>query len=193
MASFKQGKIKYGFTSTVTSGGTLSLTSSSLQYQIFTGSSNHSLVLPDATTLANGIAFNVINASTGTITIYLHDGSTVQSTLSSNSAVQIILTTNGVSNGTWSNKIGAPGTSGGIGSVSPGSDVSSVARAVWAGGDTGGAGVNTIEYIVVSNLTSSSNFGNLTQARSVTGAASSQTRGVWAGGYSGGVLLPLIM
>jgi hypothetical protein len=55
------------FTTTVTSGGTTTLTAESAKIQEFTGSANHTLVLP-TTGVSAGQQFIVINNSTGTIT-----------------------------------------------------------------------------------------------------------------------------
>jgi len=54
---------------TVTSGSTKVLTKSSQTYQIFTGSSAHTLQLPDVTTLPIGRRVQVVNESTGAIEV----------------------------------------------------------------------------------------------------------------------------
>lgn len=54
---------------TTTTGGTLTLTASSATYQIFVGNLMHVMVLPNATTLPLGRRFEVVNTSTGTITV----------------------------------------------------------------------------------------------------------------------------
>lgn len=56
-------------TKTTTSGGSLSLYSYSAFNQILSGSSNHTIVLPSSSSIANGYTINIINNSTGTITI----------------------------------------------------------------------------------------------------------------------------
>lgn len=66
---FKQGSAIEKELITATSGGTLTLTASSETYQIFTGTQNHTLKLPDATTMPKGRRFEVLNSSTGTITV----------------------------------------------------------------------------------------------------------------------------
>lgn len=58
-----------GATSTATSGGTTTLTVDSDNVQVFTGTSNQNVVLPDETTLAVGRTFRILNASTGTLTV----------------------------------------------------------------------------------------------------------------------------
>lgn len=66
---FKQGALVERSLVTATSAGTLTLISTSETYQIFTGSTTHILKLPDATTMPNGRRFELINASTGDITV----------------------------------------------------------------------------------------------------------------------------
>ena len=54
-----------GFTSTASAAGTTTLTVSSNQYQLITGATTQTVVLPDATTCALGTSFIIINESTG--------------------------------------------------------------------------------------------------------------------------------
>ena len=61
--------IKLGYTTTVTSLGTVFITSSSNHQQFFTGSSNHGVALPVASTMTLGQSFSFENNSTGYITI----------------------------------------------------------------------------------------------------------------------------
>lgn len=63
-------------TSTVTSGGTTVLTASSTTGQRLTGSSAHTVRLPDATTLENGRMFVVLNRSSEDITVQFSDATT---------------------------------------------------------------------------------------------------------------------
>ena len=79
-ASFKNGSLIESYTSTATSGSTLTLTSSSDAYQLLTGTQNHTVKLPDATTMISNQRFEVINASTGIITVQ-NNGSVTQGTL----------------------------------------------------------------------------------------------------------------
>lgn len=66
--------VSYGRTATATAGGTTTLTATSTYYQVFTGSSNQTVVLPDATTLAVGHTYFIMNQSTGYITINKNGG-----------------------------------------------------------------------------------------------------------------------
>lgn len=117
---WKQSKLQYGFLETATSGGTLTLVANSLQFQILTGSANHTVKLPDATTLAANIAFNILNVSTGVVTVVKADGSTIVSTLTSNSGAFVLVTDITTSNGVWDVKAGSAGSAGGSGSIAPG-------------------------------------------------------------------------
>lgn len=119
MANFKLGKIQYGFLETATSGGTLTLVASSKQYQIFTGSSAHTLKLPDATTMATGLSFVVVNLSTGVITIQKNDASTL-TTVAAGSSVDVFLTDISTSNGVERTYSAGTASNNGIGSIAPG-------------------------------------------------------------------------
>lgn len=67
----------YGFTSTATAAGTTTLTNASSQYQLFTGTTTQSIVLPAANTLIAGWTFHIVNNSTGNLTIKTSDESTI--------------------------------------------------------------------------------------------------------------------
>ena len=145
---FKLGKIRYGFLETATSGGTLTLTSSSKQYQILTGSSNHTVVLPDATTLATDIVFVIVNVGTGTITVKLADTTTTLTTIAAGGGATIIVTDISTSNGTWRTKIGVAGSAGGSGSVPPGATKTSDYTVV-SGDNSGIINVSTVAGSIV--------------------------------------------
>lgn len=66
-----------GYNTTATAGGTLTLTVASAQNQFFTGSSSHTVVLPDVSTLALGWTFSITNAGTGIITVNSSGGNPV--------------------------------------------------------------------------------------------------------------------
>lgn len=80
MGYFKRGALVERFTSTATSGGTLTLTNTSTTFQHLTGTSDHTVVLPDATTLqggssnSGGTKFHILNASSGKITVNRNGG-----------------------------------------------------------------------------------------------------------------------
>lgn len=57
------------YTTTATAAGTTTLTSSSTYKQYFTGTTTQTIVMPDVTTLALGRSYEIVNNSTGTLTI----------------------------------------------------------------------------------------------------------------------------
>jgi len=87
-------------TTTITSGGTLTLTVASNRLQIFTGSTTHTVQLPNATTLALDTTFVVNNQSTGVVSV--NDGSASSLiALTSGATIFFILTKNTTTAGTW--------------------------------------------------------------------------------------------
>jgi len=58
-----------GFTTTATAAGTTTLTNTSTYYQLFTGATTQTVVLPATSTLTTGWAFEIDNDSTGIITV----------------------------------------------------------------------------------------------------------------------------
>lgn len=79
-------------TTTATAAGTTTLTATSSKYQIFTGTTTQTVVMPVATTLTNGFYLTICNLSTG-------GGVTVQ-TSGGNSLITLALSSNGyVTNG----------------------------------------------------------------------------------------------
>ena len=63
-----------GFTTTATAAGTTTLTNTSSAYQLFTGSSTQTVVLPSTATLATGWFFHIVNNSTGSLTLNTSTG-----------------------------------------------------------------------------------------------------------------------
>lgn len=92
--------IEGGFTTTATAGGTTTLTDASTKIQEFTGSSNQTVVLPNATTLSNGRTFTIHNNSTGILTINANGGTQV-ALISNLTSANIQLTNNGTAAGVW--------------------------------------------------------------------------------------------
>jgi hypothetical protein len=69
--------IKMGYTTTATSAGTTTLTVASNYRQFFTGSTTQTIVLPVTSTLVTGIAYEIENNSTGTLTVNSSGGNLV--------------------------------------------------------------------------------------------------------------------
>lgn len=191
MANFKDSKIQFGFLSTATSGGILTLTASSKQLQIFTGTLTHSMVLPDATTTnsGSGIQFTVINLSTGAITVQ-DNGANLIKLVAAGSACDILLTDHSTSNGVW--RVGSFSSSGGggAGSTAPGSIINVGTRALFAGGGTTAgtsSALSIIDYVAVNTGSTATGFGNLSIAKNQMAGCSSSTVGLFCGGWSGSV------
>lgn len=98
--AFRANKLVQGTTSTATAAGTTTLTATSNVHQRFTGVTTQTVVMPDATTLAAGIAFRISNDSTGTVTVNLNGGS-LAVTLYAGEWAGLVLHSNGTAAGTW--------------------------------------------------------------------------------------------
>ena len=96
----KINEIIENFTTTATAAGTTTLTVTSSPLQQFTGTTTQTVVLPDATTLAVGFHFTVLNRSTGSVTVNKNGGS-LQATVPGSSQSTFICTSVGTSAGTW--------------------------------------------------------------------------------------------
>lgn len=96
-----QGKhLVQGVTSTATAAGTTTLTVSSNHHQRFTGATTQTVVMPDATTMKNGMSFTVSNDSTGVVTVNANGGGGL-ATLLAGSWGKFVLQSNGSAAGTW--------------------------------------------------------------------------------------------
>lgn len=69
--------IKMGYSTTATAAGTTTLTVASNYRQFFTGSTTQTVVLPVTSTLVTGIAYEIENNSTGTLTVNSSGGNLV--------------------------------------------------------------------------------------------------------------------
>lgn len=89
-----------GVATTAAAGGSGALTVASAPVQEFTGSSTYTLTLPDATTLTNGMTYEILNRSTGKVTVNTNGGSLLIALNGGNDAF-LTLISNGTSAGTW--------------------------------------------------------------------------------------------
>lgn len=106
-----------GVNSTVTSGGNLALTASSKTMQRLTGTSSHTVTLPDATTLKNiGRRFSIKNRSSQSVIVNNFGGSLI-ATLTTNTQRDFVVSNVSSSNGVWE-LAGDSGSTGGGGSAS---------------------------------------------------------------------------
>jgi hypothetical protein len=69
--------IKMGYSTTATAAGTTTLTVASNYRQFFTGSTTQTIVLPVTSTLVTGIAYEIENNSTGTLTVNSSGGNLI--------------------------------------------------------------------------------------------------------------------
>ena len=95
-----QEYIQSGAQSTATSAGTLVLAADDASEQNFTGVTTHTVVLPDATTLAVGRYFHLSNNSTGIVTVQYNDLTTA-TTLRAGQSAWLVCLTIATTNGTW--------------------------------------------------------------------------------------------
>lgn len=90
-----------GYTTTATAAGTTVLTVASTQTQYFTGTSTQTITLPVTSTLVLGQEYEIVNLSTGSLTVNSSGGNLVATVLAGNTVrVQVILTS-GTSAASW--------------------------------------------------------------------------------------------
>ncbi len=152
------------YATTATAAGTTTLTVTSAQTQYFTGSTTQTVVLPVASTLANGFFFKIVNSATGLVTVQ-----------TSGTATVVILPTNGgwatftcvnTAGGTgiasWSVESGVAqsndGSRVGIGSSANAGAIG--ATAVGPSTTASGSGSLAIGSSVIASATASSAIGN---------------------------------
>jgi hypothetical protein len=104
-------------TTTATAASTTTLTVASSGIQQFTGSSTQILILPNATTLANGTQYFVMNRSSGVVTVQMN-GATLLQTMAASSYAIFTLINNGTAAGTWDSAYTSGGGSGTVTTVS---------------------------------------------------------------------------
>ena len=90
-----------GYSTTVTAGGTTTLTVSSNNQQIFTGTSTQTVVLPVASTMVVGQRFLIENNSTGTVTVNSSGGNLVISVPGGYSVKVTNILTSGTTAASW--------------------------------------------------------------------------------------------
>lgn len=89
-----------GYTSTTTAAGTTTLTAASTYNQTFVGGTTQTVVLPDATTLSVGWAFEINNESSGTLTVNTNGGSLLTTVYSFGVTIVTCMSI-GTAAGTW--------------------------------------------------------------------------------------------
>lgn len=84
-----------------TAGGTTTLTSSSAQVTVFTGSLTQTLVLPVVSTLSLGWTYKIVNLSSGSVTVQSSGLNTIQ-VMDANSAINLAcISTSGTGIASW--------------------------------------------------------------------------------------------
>lgn len=110
--------IQLGYTTTGTTGGTTTLTNQSTYQQVFTGTLNHTIVLPVASTLAVGTSYHIENNSSGTLTIQSSGNNTIVTVLPFQTVVVTCILASGTDANSWDWDYhafgGASGTAGNI-------------------------------------------------------------------------------
>lgn len=85
----------------VTAGGTTTLTSSSTNQQVFTGTMNQTVVMPVVSTLALGWSFQLVNRSSGSITVNSSGANLIQTMAANTTAVVTCIAITGTSAASW--------------------------------------------------------------------------------------------
>jgi hypothetical protein len=106
-----------GWTTTATAAGTTTLTSSSTYQQEFTGTTTQTVALPVTSTLALGWSFEIINNSTGSLTVNSSGGNLVGTITAGSTASLVCRLTSGTTAASWDFDIDGFATETGTGSV----------------------------------------------------------------------------
>jgi len=91
-----------GFTTTATAAGTTTLTVASTQIQQFTGATTQTVVMPVVSTLKAGQSFEIINSSTGTLTVNSSGGNLITTVLGGNTLIITCILITGTTAASWS-------------------------------------------------------------------------------------------
>jgi hypothetical protein len=130
-ANTQINNIVQGWTSTVSAGGTTTLTVASSYWQRLTGSTTQTIQLPDATTLVAGTSYLFDNDSTGNLFITNNGGSAIE-TVPPGGYSTVFLESNSTSNGVWG-RFGSLPTEVNWGTLSADLGGSTISNAVWQG------------------------------------------------------------
>ena len=141
-ANITANNIIPGWASITSAAGTTTLTAASAHYQRLTGTSTQTVVLPDATTLANGHGFIIDNDSTGNLTLQASGGGSL-GTIVPGMAGYIFVESNSTAAGSWSGYMYVAG-SGPTGQVTWGTaglamGGGTITNAIWNGTAIGAA------------------------------------------------------
>jgi len=104
-------------TSTATAAGTTTLTNTSTYFQLFTGTTTQTVVLPVTSTLATGWTFHIVNNSTGNLTVNSSGGNLVVTVLPGTTAMCTCIGTSLTTAADWEAGLTDFSTATGTGSV----------------------------------------------------------------------------
>lgn len=90
-----------GYTTTATAAGTTTLTVGSTQLQYFTGSTTQTVVMPVVSTLVLGQRYQLVNNSTGAVTVQSSGANTIVVLAAGSSATLTVISTSGTSAASW--------------------------------------------------------------------------------------------
>jgi hypothetical protein len=108
--------IKTGYTTTATAAGTTTLTVNSNYYQLFTGTTTQTVVLPVTSTLTTGMGYEIENNSTGNITVNSSGGNLVVTVIPGTTAHVLCIGTSLTTAADWDADFTAYTTNTGTGS-----------------------------------------------------------------------------
>jgi len=100
--------LSYGYATTATAAGTTTLTVGSAAKQFFTGSTTQTVTLPVASTMTLGQSFEIVNNSTGSVTVNSSGGNAVQVLTAGTTARITNILTSGTSAASWSSTLYSP-------------------------------------------------------------------------------------
>ena len=141
-----------GYTSTATAAGTTTLTNASSQYQLFTGSTTQTIVLPVTSTLATGWTFHIVNNSTGNLTVQ-SSGLNAVATVYPNTTVMITcIAITGTTAASWEYGYTDFGSVTGTGSVVLATSPTITGATLTTGAFNGTVGATTPSSIVATTI-----------------------------------------
>ncbi len=107
-----------GYTTTATAATTTTLTISSTQQQYFTGSTTQIVILPVTSTLVLGQTYNIVNNSSGVVTVKSSGSNTIQAMDSGTQLIVTCISLSGTGTASWSWNYSTDAGSGTVTSVS---------------------------------------------------------------------------
>lgn len=117
-AAFQYGGLRLDLLATSSSSSAITLTSTSKQVQVITGSAAQVAKLPDATTLSKGFFYAFVNESSGTLTIS-NSSSVALTTLAQNESAFLWVKSNSTTGGPWTVQKAAASSSGSANYTTP--------------------------------------------------------------------------